>query len=148
MTTNGPQFWWIVCIINVWKETGWDAIIYLSAMAGIDQGLYEAAKVDGAGRVRRMWHITLPGIKPTIVVLLIMSIGGILGAGMERQLLLSNGVVMDYAEVVSWYAYKYGIGNNNYGFGTAVSVFQSIISLVLLFAANKLASKFSDTRLV
>lgn len=148
MTTNGPAFWLVVCIINIWKETGWDAIIYLSAMTGIDQGLYEAAKVDGAGRFRRMWHITLPGIRPTIIVLVIMSIGGVLGAGMERQMLLGNGIVQDYADVVSWYAYRFGIGNNNYGFGTAVGVFQSAISLVLLFVANKVAGKFSDSKLV
>ena len=148
MTTNGPAFWFVVCIINIWKETGWDAIIYLSAMTGIDQGLYEAAKVDGAGRFRRMWHITLPGIRPTIIVLVIMSIGGVLGAGMERQMLLGNGIVQDYADVVSWYAYRFGIGNNNYGFGTAVGVFQSAISLVLLFVANKVAGKFSDSKLV
>ena len=148
MTTNGPQFWVIVCIINVWKEVGWDAIIYLSAIAGIDQGLYEAAKVDGAGRFRRMWHITLPGIRPTIIVLLIMSVGGVLGVGMERQMLLGNGIVKEYAEVLSWYAYIRGIGSNNYGFGTAISVFQSAISVVLLFSANKVASKFSESKLV
>lgn len=148
MTTNGPQFWLVVCIINVWKEVGWDAIIYLSAMAGIDQGLYEAAKVDGAGRFRRMWHITLPGIRPTIIVLLIMSIGGVLGVGMERQMLLGNGIVKPYAEVLTWFAYIRGIGNNNYGFGTAISVFQSAISVVLLFGANRLAGKFGESKLV
>ena len=148
MTTNGSQFWVIVCIINVWKEVGWDAIIYLSAIAGIDQGLYEAAKVDGAGRFRRMWHITLPGIRPTIIVLLIMSIGSVLGVGMERQMLLGNGIVKEYAEVLTWYAYIRGIGSNNYGLGTAISVFQSAISVVLLFAANKVASKFSESKLV
>ena len=148
MTTNGSQFWVIVCIINVWKEVGWDAIIYLSAIAGIDQGLYEAAKVDGAGRFRRMWHITLPGIRPTIIVLLIMSIGSVLGVGMERQMLLGNGIVKEYSEVLTWYAYIRGIGSNNYGLGTAISVFQSAISVVLLFAANKVASKFSESKLV
>ena len=89
MSTNSVLFWIVVCIINVWKEVGWDAIVYLSAMAGIDQGLYEAAKVDGANRLQRIWHITLPGIKPTVVVLLIMGIGGALNVGMERQMLLS-----------------------------------------------------------
>ncbi|MDE7018445.1 MAG: ABC transporter permease subunit, partial [Lachnospiraceae bacterium] len=97
MSTNSPIFWVTVCLINIWKEVGWDAIVYLSAMAGIDQGLYEAAKVDGANRIQRIWHITLPGIKPTIVVLLIMGIGGALNVGMERQMLLSNGIVQDHA---------------------------------------------------
>lgn len=115
MSTNSPLFWLVVCMINVWKEVGWDAIVYLSAMAGIDQGLYEAAKVDGANRLQRIWHITLPGIKPTVVVLLIMSIGSALNVGMERQMLLSNGIVQDHAMVLSWFAYIRGIGNSNYG---------------------------------
>ena len=85
MSTNSPLFWIVVCFINVWKEVGWDAILYLSAMAGIDQGIYEAAKVDGANRFQQMWHITLPGIKPTAIVLLIMSVGSALNVGVERQ---------------------------------------------------------------
>lgn len=120
MSTNSPVFWVVVCFINVWKEMGWDAIVYLSAMAGIDAGLYEAAKVDGAGRLKRIWHITLPGIKPTIVVLLIMSIGSTLNVGMERQMLLSNSIVQDHAMVLSWFSYLRGIGNSNYGVGTAL----------------------------
>lgn len=148
MTTNGIAFWFIVCLIDVWKEVGWSAIIYLSAMAGIDQGLYEAAKVDGAGRFRRMWHITLPGIRPTIIVLLIMSIGGVLGVGMERQMMLSNGIVKESAEVISWYAYTRGIGSQNYGLGTAIGVFQSVIGIILLMIANQLAGKFSDSKLI
>ena len=124
MSTNSPLFWLVVCMINVWKEVGWDAIVYLSAMAGIDQGLYEAAKVDGANRLQRIWHITLPGIKPTVVVLLIMSIGSALNVGMERQMLLSNGIVQDHAMVLSWFAYIRGIGNSNYGLGTAIGMFQ------------------------
>lgn len=148
MTSNTSAFWVIVSVINVWKECGWDAIIYLSAMTGIDQGLYEAAKVDGAGRFRRMWHITLPGIRPTVIVLLIMSIGGVLGVGMERQMLLGNGIVKDYAEVLTWYAYTKGIGSQNYGLGTAIGVFQSAISVILLLVANKVAGRISDSKLI
>lgn len=148
MTTNGPAFWIAVCLINVWKEAGWDAIIYLSAMAGIDQGLYEAAKVDGAGRFRRMWHITLPGIRPTIIVLTILSIGSVLGVGMERQMLLSNGIVKEYGMVLSWYSYMMGIGSNNFSYGTAIGVSQSAISMVLIFGANWLAGKFGEGKLV
>lgn len=148
MSTNSPLFWLVVCLINVWKEMGWDAIIYLSAMAGIDQGLYEAAKVDGAGRFKRIWHITLPSIKPTVTVLLIMSIGSALNVGMERQMLLSNGIVQDHAMVLSWFAYIRGIGNNNYGLGTAIGVFQSIVSIVLLLIANKIAGMLGESKLV
>lgn len=148
MTSDSPWFWLVVCLINVWKEVGWDAIIYLSAMAGIDQGLYEAAKVDGAGRFRRMWHITLPGIRPTVIVLLIMSIGGVLNVGMERQMLLSNALVQDHAMVLSWLAYVRGIGSQNYGLGTAIGVFQSLVSIALMLIANAIASKFGESKLL
>lgn len=148
MSTNSVLFWIVVCIINVWKEVGWDAIVYLSAMAGIDQGLYEAAKVDGANRLQRIWHITLPGIKPTMVVLLIMGIGGALNVGMERQMLLSNGIVQDHAMVLSWFAYIRGIGNNNYGLGTAIGMFQSLVGIALLFIANKIAGWLGESRLI
>lgn len=148
MSTNSPLFWATVVLINTWKEVGWDAIVYLSAMAGIDQGLYEAAKVDGANRLQRIWHITLPGIKPTIVVLLIMGIGGALNVGMERQMLLSNGIVQDHAMVLSWFSYVRGIGNSNYGLGTAIGMFQSLVGILLLFLANKIAGWLGESRLI
>ena len=148
MSTNSPLFWVTVVIINVWKEVGWDAIVYLSAMAGIDEGLYEAAKIDGANRLQRIWHITLPGIKPTVVVLLIMSIGGALNVGMERQMLLSNGIVQDHAMVLSWFSYLRGIGNNNYGLGTAIGMFQSLVGITLLLIANWIAGKLGESKLV
>ena len=135
-------------MINVWKEMGWDAIVYLSAMAGIDQGLYEAAKVDGAGRLKRIWHITLPGIKPTIIVLLIMSVGSTLNVAMERQMLLSNGIVQDHAMVLSWFSYLRGIGNNNYGVGTAIGMFQSVVGIALLLIVNKIAGLFGESKLI
>ena len=148
MSTNSPTFWLVVCLIDVWKEMGWNAIIYLSAMAGIDQGLYEAAKVDGANRFQRIWHVTLPSIKPTIIVLLIMNIGSALNVGMERQMLLSNSIVQDHAMVLSWFAYVRGIGSNNYGLGTAIGVFQSVVGVVLLFIANKVAGMIGESKLV
>ncbi len=148
MSSNSPMFWIVVCLINVWKEVGWDAIIYLSAMAGIDQGIYEAAKVDGANRFQQIWHITLPGVKPTAIVLLIMSIGSALNVGMERQMLLSNGIVQDHAMVLSWFAYVRGIGSNNYGLGTAIGMFQSVVGIILLFIANKIAGMFGEDKLV
>jgi putative aldouronate transport system permease protein len=148
LSQSGPRFWFVVTFITIWKEVGWDAILYLSAMAGIDQGLYEAAKVDGAGRFRRMWHITLPGIRPTIIVLLILSIGSLLNVGIERQMLLSNALTKDFAEVLDWYAYLLGIGKNDYSFGTAVGIFKSAISLILLTIANKVANKVGEGALV
>lgn len=148
MSNNSPLFWLVVCLINVWKEVGWDAIVYLSAMAGIDSGLYEAAKVDGANRLQRIWHITLPGIKPTVVVLLIMSIGSALNVGMERQMLLSNAIVQDHAMVLSWFAYIRGIGTSNYGLGTAIGMFQSLVGIALLLIANKIAGWLGESRLI
>lgn len=148
MSTNSILFWIVVCFIDAWKEVGWNAIVYLSAMAGIDQGLYEAAKVDGASRLQRIWHITLPGIKPTIIVLLIMSIGGALNVGMERQMLLSNGIVQDHAMVLSWFAYVRGIGNNNYGVGTAIGMFQSVVGVILMLLANKIAGWLGESKLM
>ena len=148
MSNNSPAFWIVVCLINVWKEMGWDAIIYLSAMAGIDQGLYEAAKVDGANRRQRIWNVTLPSTKPTIIVLLIMSVGGALNVGMERQMLLSNSIVQDHAMVLSWFAYVRGIGSNNYGLGTAIGMFQSVVGIILLFIANKVAGMMGESKLV
>ena len=148
MSTNSPAFWIVVCTVDVWKEMGWNAIIYLSAMAGIVHGLYEAAKVDGANRFKRIWHVTLPGIKPTVIVLLIMNIGSALNVGMERQMLLSNSIVQDHAMVLSWFAYVRGIGSNNYGLGTAIGVFQSVVGVILLFVANKIAGMVGESKLV
>lgn len=148
MSTNSWMFWLVCCLVNLWKETGWNTIIYLSSMAGIDQGLYEAAKVDGANRFQQMWYVTLPSIKPTIIVLLIMSIGGVLGVGMERQMLLSNGLVQDHAMVLSWFSFVRGIGNSNYGIGTAIGVFQSVVGITLLLAANKVAELLGENKLI
>lgn len=148
MSKNSPRIWLVYSLIDVWKEMGWNAIIYLSAIVGIDQGLYEAAKVDGANRFQRIWHITLPGIRPTIVVLLIMSIGSVLNVGMERQMLLSVPAVEKYTMVLSWFSYKRGIGNSNYGVGTAIGMFQSLVGITLLLIANKIASLVGEDKLI
>ena len=148
MSTNSPLIWFVIVVIDCWKEMGWNAIIYLSAMAGIDMGLYEAAQIDGANRFQRIWHITLPGIRPTIIVLLIMSIGGALSVGMERQMLLSNGLVQDHTMVLSWFSYMRGIKNSDYGLGTAIGVFQSVVGVTLLLLANKIAGMVGEDKLV
>ena len=148
MSTNSPLIWLVIVLIECWKEMGWSAIIYLSSMAGIDPGLYEAAQIDGANRFQKIWHITLPGIRPTIVVLLIMSIGGALNVGMERQMLLSNALVQDHTMVLSWFSYMRGIKSSDYGLGTALGVFQSVVGIVLLLIANKVASMVGEDKLV
>jgi len=133
---QGHLFWGIVTLSDVWKETGWNAIIYLAAIAGIGPELYEAARVDGASRLRQIRHITIPSIRPTIIVLLIMSVGNLLNIGFEKQFLLSNNLVTDYSQVLDLYSLKYGLGMARYSFGTAINIFNSVISVVLLFTIN------------
>ncbi|WP_270170640.1 ABC transporter permease [Paenibacillus sp. SYP-B4298] len=133
---KGEWFWGIVTAADVWKETGWNAIIYLAAISGIGPELYEAAKVDGASRLRQIWHITLPGIRTTIIILLIMSIGHLISIGFEKQFLLGNNLVSDYSQVLDLYALNYGISMGRFSFGTAINMFNSIVSLFLLFTAN------------
>jgi putative aldouronate transport system permease protein len=143
--TSPKLFWVILAVAETWKEVGWNAIIYLSAIAGIDQQLYEAASVDGAGRWRRMFYITIPGIMPVIIILLILSIGGILNIGFERQRLLGNALVKSHSLSIDQYALEYGIGMFRYSYGTAIGIFRSVVSLILLFGANFFARKKLDT---
>ncbi|MEK0316344.1 ABC transporter permease [Cohnella sp. 56] len=133
---KGGLFWYIVTASDVWKEMGWNTIIYLAAIAGIGPELYEASRVDGASRVRQVWHITLPGIRPTIIVLLIISIGHLIGIGFEKQFLLGNPLVSDYSQVLDLYALNYGLGLGRFSFGTAINIFNSVISVFLLLIAN------------
>mgnify|MGYP000944893322 FL=1 len=141
-------FWWIIGVSHVWKEVGWGAIIYLAAIAAIDPTLYESAMIDGAGRLKQMWYITLPSIRPTISVLLIMNLGWVLSAGFEQQYLLQNGRVIDYARVFTIYELDYGIKMMRYSFATAVGIFRSVVSLILVFSANQLAKRWGQERLV
>ncbi|WP_254773083.1 sugar ABC transporter permease [Paenibacillus sp. NFR01] len=136
-------FWGIITAADLWKETGWNAIIYLAAITGIDKELYEAAKVDGAGRIKQMFNITLPGIRTTITVLLIMSIGHLIGIGFEKQFQLSNSLVTDYSEVLDMYALKYGIQIAHFSYGTAISMFTSVVSIILLLVANGTMKKIT-----
>ncbi|WP_106767007.1 ABC transporter permease [Paenibacillus faecalis] len=140
---QGSWFWYIVTGADLWKEMGWNAIIYLAAISGIDQEQFEAAKVDGANRIRQIWHITLPSIAPTIAILLIMSIGRLISIGFEKQFLLGNSLVVDYSEVLDLYALNYGLNMGRFSFGTAIGMFNSIVSIILLFVANGLFKKFT-----
>ena len=135
------HFWWLVIYVgsSIWKETGWQAILYMSALTAIDPGLYEAAAIDGAGRWKSMVHITLPGIRSTIVILLILDIGRILTIGFEKPYLLSNASVSDIGTVLSTYVFTLGIQRAQYSFTTAVGLFQSIINFSLLIAADQIA---------
>lgn len=141
--TKGSLFWIIVTLAEVWKETGWNAIIYLSAISGIDIETYQAAYVDGASRFRRIWHVTLPGMRSTIIILFIMSIGNLIRIGFEKQFLLGNSLLMDYSEVLDLYVLNYGINVARYSFGTAVGVFNSVVSVLLLVTSNNIFKKLT-----
>jgi putative aldouronate transport system permease protein len=141
-------FWWIIGFTNVWKDVGWNTIIYLAAMAAIDPALYEAAEMDGCGRLSRIRHITLPGIKPTIVVLLIMNLGWIMESGFEIQYLLRNGMNQDYSWSIDIYVVDYGLRLGNYALATAGGMFKSLVNIILLFSANALASRLGQEQLV
>ena len=143
-----PKYFWpIVAFANVWKETGWNAIIYLSAITAIDPSLYEAANMDGAGRWARIRYVTLPGIKPTIMILLLMNVGNVLNAGFEIQYLLGNGLVKSVSETIDIYVLKWGICQNDFSIGTASGIFKSFVSIVLIVIANQIAKKNGEERL-
>ena len=145
---EGKYFWGLVGVINVWKEVGWNSIIYISAMTSIDPTLYEAASIDGAGRFNRILHVTLPGIKSTFVVLLIMNIGHLMEAGFEIQYLLGNAQVIDFSQTIDVFVLKYGISNNEYGRAIAAGMFKSVVAIILLFAANFLAKRLDEETLI
>ncbi|MFU0800588.1 MAG: Protein lplB [Xylanivirga thermophila] len=136
-------FWWIIVFSDMWKNVGWNAIIYLSAMTSIDPELYEAANIDGAGRLKRIWHITLPGIRPVFTVLLIMNLGWILNAGFEHQLLLMNPIVREVAEVIDIFVLRYGINMGRYSFATAAGIFKSLVSIIMLVTADLIVQKLN-----
>ena len=140
-------FWPIVTFAHLWKETGWNAIIYLSAITSIDPSLYEAASIDGAGRWDKIKHITLPGIKSTIIVLLIMNMGNLLNAGFEVQYLLGNGLVKSVSDTIDIYVLTWGISQNDYSLGTAAGIFKSVVSIAIILLANGAAKRAGEERL-
>ncbi|WP_068776371.1 sugar ABC transporter permease [Paenibacillus sp. FJAT-26967] len=132
---------------GVWQHMGWSSIIYLAALAGIDPQLHEAARVDGASRLRRIWHINLPGIMPTVVVLLILEVGTVLGVGFEKVFLLQNSLNTASSEVISTHVYKSGILGAQYSFSAAVGLFNSVINFILLILVNRIARRVNQTSL-
>lgn len=143
-----PKFFWpIVAFANVWKETGWNAIIYLAAITAIDPSLYEAASIDGAGRLAKIKYVTLPGIRPTIMITLLMNVGNVLNAGFEIQYLLGNGLVQSVSQTIDIYVLKWGISQGDYAIGTAAGIFKSLVSIVLIVIANQIAKHNGEERL-
>jgi putative aldouronate transport system permease protein len=144
---NGHYFWWIIATSNMWKDMGFNAIMYLAAIASINPELFEAAKVDGAPRMKQMLYVTLPALRPTIVILLILSVGGILNAGFDQQYLLQNDLVLRYSDVIDTYTYRYGLQNGMFSYGAAVGLFKSAVALILLLMVNSIAKKVNEQSL-
>lgn len=137
----------IYIISHVWQKIGWDSIIYIAAIAGVDTQLYEAAELDGCGRFKKLWYITLPCIKPTIVILFIMAVGNIMSVGSEKILLLYNESIYQTADVVSTYMYRKGLLEFNFSYSTAVNLFNSVINFSLVFLANHFSRKITNESL-
>ena len=150
--TDSSLFWGLAVVLDIWKEMGWWTIIFLAAIVGINQDYYEAAQIDGASRMQRIRYITLPCIKGTIVVVLIMTMGNLFGGGLsgsnfEQCYLLGNSVNADTSEIIQTYVFDVGLAQGRYAYATAVGMIQSVISLVLIFCSNFAAKKISDTSL-
>lgn len=147
LLTNPRDYRAIYVLSSLWQSCGWGSILYIATLTNTDPMLYEAATVDGAGRFRRIWHITLPSLMPVIIVQLIMRIGNIMSYGADRTLLLYSPAVYDQADIISSFVYRYGLQNLNYSYASAVDLFNSVINLILLVSANKLCGKLTGESL-
>lgn len=145
---NYPQYFVPIYVASgVWQEVGWGSIIYLAALTGVDGSLYEAATIDGAGKWKQLWHVTIPGILPTVVIMFILRTGNILNVGYEKLILLYNDATLEVADVISTYVYRKGILEHNWSFSTAVNMFNSVVNLIFLLSANAISRKTNETSL-
>ena len=147
MLNNPKLFLPIYVLSDIWQTVGWNSILYLAALTSIDESLYEAARVDGAGRWRQTISITLPSIMPTIITMLILRLGQMLNVGFEKIILLYNQLTLETADVISSFVYRVGLQNFEYGYSTAVGLFNSVINFILVIIANALSRKFTETSL-
>lgn len=154
LTGSSPNFlsdakWFRTMYVGseIWQHFGWNSIIYMAALAGIDQGLYEAAKIDGASRFKQIWYVTLPGIAPTIVTLLILNSGSILSVGFEKIILMYSPATYSTADVISTYTYRVGLLQSQYSFGVAVGMFNSVANCIILLIVNAISRKLTETSL-
>ncbi len=143
--TDPAWFRPIIVLQDIWKNTGWGTIIFLAALASVDQEQYEAAIIDGAGRFQRVWHITLPSIMPTVVVMLVLQMGQVLNTGFEQIYLMTNSLNRQVADVFDTYVYFMGITQGSYSYSTAVGLFKALVGVVLIFGANWVARRFNQT---
>lgn len=133
---------------GIWQNVGWGSIIYIGALASISPELHEAGVVDGASKLQRVWHIDIPGILPTIIMMLILNFGSLMNLGFQKIYLMQNDAVLGVAEVISTYVYKVGLGRSMYSYASAIGLFNNIINIILLLIANKIAKKYSETSIL
>lgn len=144
---EGKYFWWVIALSNTWKDMGYNSIMYLSAISSINTELFEAAQVDGAGRLRQIWHVLLPGIRPTIIILLILNIGSLLNTGFDQYFLLGNSLTREFSDVIDTYSYRYGIQNAMYSYATAVGMFKSVVAFIMVLTVNQISKKLEGSAL-
>ena len=137
----------IYIISDIWQTMGWNSIVYLAALSGVDTEQYEAAEIDGASKLKQIWHVTLPGILPTVVTMFILRLGGFLSVGFEKIILLANDMTYETADVISAYVYRRGIIGGEYSFSTAVGLFNSVVSVIMVISANHISKRVSETSL-
>ncbi len=143
-----PKYFWAITVLSdLWKELGWSAIIYLAAISGIDQEMYEAAKVDGASRWKQIWTITLPSIAPTVTIMFILAVGGLLNTNFDQILVLNNPLNAPRSNVLDIYVYQTAMRGMRYSYASAIGLFKSVIAFILLFIANQVTKKLNDTSL-
>ena len=140
-------FKWIYVISGVWQGLGWSSIIFFATLSGVDKALLEAAEIDGANRFQRIWHINVPVLMPTVIILLILQVGSLLGVGYEKAFLLQNSTNLSASEIISTYVYKVGLEQADFSFGTAAGLFNSVVNTILLLATNWISKKVTDTGL-
>lgn len=145
LLSNPKTFWGLIVGQDIWRETGYGTIIFLAALAGVDQEMYEAARIDGAGRWRLMWHITLPAIKGTVIMMLILRVGGLLNTGYEQIFLMRNDLNVSTAEVFDTYIYTRGIVQGSYSFSSAAGMFKSVIGMILVLTSDRIAKAFGES---
>ena len=143
-----PEYYVPIHVVSgIWQQLGWGTIIYLAALSGVDQELYEAAKIDGAGKWRLTWHITLPGISHTIIIMLLMKIGSIMNVGFEKIILLYNEGIYETADVISSFVYRKGLVSFQWSYSAAVGLFNSVINFIIIIIFNKISKKYSEVSL-
>lgn len=142
--TNGVYWRVTYVLVGVWQSMGWGTILYMAAITGINQELFEAAKIDGANKMQQIWHVTLPGIRSTIVVLLILNVGQMMNIGFDRPFVIGNTMVQDYCDVISTFVYRAGIKNAQFARATAIGLFQSVVGLVMITTANFVSRRLGE----